>query len=396
VRVLVLGASRYYAKSIARLRSEGFYTIAVDRNPAALGQVEADEFQACDIIDDAAIVEVAFKSKVDLILPLNDYGVPTAARASEKLGLPSISTIASDAATNKEIMRKMWSSRGLPCPMFRIESDLESIVTAIDEIGLPVILKPAHGIGGGSRGVVVVTRRAEIPDAIEECQAYYDDKSILVEQFIPGLSEHSAEFLVTAGQSKLIVVGDKQKTALPYRVDKSVIYPTSLNHEQRRQVQEIGSRAIEALGIDRGTAHLEFSWTGNSLMLFELGARCGGGATPEPIVRYLTGVNLIAEQAKAIANLPSCPVPSAERRSCVYRFLTPAAGEVKSIRGWNEILKNPTVLDAHLEVRVGDIVRPVRCGGDRAGYLVVAGTTREDALAKADELEKQLEIEYVD
>jgi cysteine synthase A len=366
----------------------------VDRNPTAQGLAEADESLVCDIIDDSAIAEAASKRAADIILPLNDFGVPTAARVSASLKLPSISIEASHAATNKEKMREIWSREGLPCPKYRVERAIVRIASAIEEIGLPVILKPAHGIGGGSRGVVVVTEKSQMLRAIEISQCHYDDKTTIIEQFVPGVSEHSSEFLVVDGEPKLIAIGDKQKTPLPFRVDTSVIYPTTLSVEQRQQVQEIGSQAIKSLGIDRGTVHLEFSWSDGSLMLFELGARSGGGATSEPIVRYLTGISLIVEQAKSIANLPTNTVRNVEERSCVYRFLTPKPGRLKSIDGWNEISRNPAVLDAYLGVNVGDEVPPLQIGTDRVGFFVAAGSRREEVLDLANTLERQLTFSY--
>ncbi len=396
MRVLVLGASRYYARSIARLRDEGFGTIAVDKDPTAPGLTCADDFAVCDIVNVQGVTEVALKYKPDVVLPLNDFGVPTAALVSRNLGLPSISVDAADAATNKEKMRRIWSSHGLPCPHYRVERDRDRIRRAVREIGLPVILKPAHGIGGGSRGVVVVREMRDLDEAIEVSQSYYEDKATIVEQFIPGISEHSAEFVVVDGEPRLITVGDKQKTPLPYRVDKSVIYPSSLPASAMEQIQSIGSKSITSLGIDRGTAHLEFSWNGESLTLFELGARCGGGATPEPIVRYLTGIDLIVEQVKSLAGLSPIVASAAEDRACVYRFLTPEPGVVTSVSGWHEIMNDSRVLDAHLGLEVGAHIRPVRTGIDRVGFLVVGGKLRNETLALTDQLESRLRVSYED
>jgi biotin carboxylase len=394
MRVLVLGASRYYTRSILRLQAEGHVVAAIDRDAGAPGLDVADYSAVCDIVDVAGTERVAIEFGPDVILPLNDFGVPTAAKVSERLGLPSISVTAAMAATNKERMRDIWSASGLPCPRYIVEEDRELLRSAILTMDLPVIIKPAHGIGGGSRGVVVIHHESEIDEAITISQAHYDDKATIVEQFLPGDSEHSAEFVLVSGEPVLVAIGDKEKSPLPFRVDKSVIYPTALTATEVDGFMKIALGAITSLGIDRGTVHLEFSRTKDSFVLFELGARCGGGSTPEPIVRFLTGIDLINEQVKSIAGIRSEIHRNQLERACVYRFLTPAPGRVNGIHGWTEIVGNPAVLDAHLDLSIGDTIQSVTSGPDRTGFIVVAGETRGAALSAANTLESRLTIVY--
>lgn len=394
MRVLVLGASRYYTRSIWRLQAEGHVVAAIDRDARAPGLDVADYSAVCDIVDVTGTEKVAIGFEPNVILPLNDFGVPTAAKVSEKLGLPSISVSAAMAATNKELMRDIWSSSGLPCPRYVVEEDRDMLRSAILAMDLPVIIKPAHGIGGGSRGVVVIRHESEIDDAITISQAHYDDKATIVEEFIPGNSEHSSEFVLVSGQPVLVAIGDKEKSPLPFRVDKSVIYPTALTTEEVDEFMNIAHRAITSLGIDRGTVHLEFSKTMDSFVLFELGARCGGGSTPEPIVRFLTGIDLINEQVKSIAGIRSEIQLQQWKRGCVYRFLTPTPGRVNGIHGWPEIVGDPAVLDAHLDLSIGDTIHSVQNGSDRTGFIVVTGETRDSALSAANALESRLAITY--
>ena len=59
--------------------------------------------------------------------------------------------------------------------------------------------------------------------------------------------------------------------------------------------------SVIALGIMNGAAHVELASTKSGFILFELGARCGGGGTPEPIVHYATGVNQFVELVRILA-----------------------------------------------------------------------------------------------
>ncbi len=53
----------------------------------------------------------------------------------------------------------------------------------------------------------------------------FDQKATLIEEFIDGRHEHSAEVLVHEGVPYVIAISDKIKTPLPYRVDKAILIP---------------------------------------------------------------------------------------------------------------------------------------------------------------------------
>jgi len=58
------------------------------------------------------------------------------------------------------------------------------------------------------------------------------------------------------------------------------------------------------------------------------------------------------------------------------------------IRSWKGIL------DSDVLVKDGDWIRPVRTGGDRAGFIIAGGETREEAITLADKAEQAIQFEY--
>ncbi len=295
--VMILGASRYYLRSIEATRRCGYRVVAVDRNPAAAGLAAADCGEACDIMDAPGVLRLARSHRIDGIVPVNDYGVPTAALVAEALGLPGISPAAAELATSKEAMRRRWLEAGVPGPRFLVRDYAAAAREAIRRIGLPCILKPAHGIGGASRGVIVVRAAEEIDAALAFTHRFYEDKTTLVEQFIAAPLEHGAEVLIWQGTPHVIAIADKIKSPLPYRVDRNVLYPTSIQGEQLAALRRVIAQAVLALDIRTGAAHVELASVNGGFMLFELGARCGGGGTPEPIVPYVTGIEELSRRS---------------------------------------------------------------------------------------------------
>lgn len=388
---MILGASRYYARSIRKARSLGYRVIAVDRDAGAEGFRDADHHEVVDITNRDGVLTAARALGIDAIVPLNDFGVETAAFVAHHLQLPGISVQAAAMATRKTLMRQAWDAAGLPQPRWRQAGAAASALAAARELAtFPLIVKPADSHGGASRGVSVARNEAELHTAIAFAQsAYAADPEIVLEEWIDGL-EHSVETVTWQGETRVLVVSDKVKTPLPYRVDKSVDYPTSLAPAERDALCRVVIAAVRSLGITIGAAHVELCTTPQGPVLFELGARCGGGGTPDPIVPYVSGVDMLAEVVRIHAgDRPANLVPR-DPLGCSYRFLTPAPGRLVSVQGVGAVAAWPGVLDCAVTVADGQEVRPVRVGADRAGFVIAGGPTRNHAVRLADEAERAI------
>ena len=394
-KIMILGASRYYIRSILAAKTLGYKVIVTDRNPAAEGFQQADHSQAVDITDIEGSLAVAKKYRIDGIIPVNDFGVRTAAAIAETLGLPGISSLVAEYATNKALMRAQWAKTNVPSAAFRVVKTLDEATTAVEALdSWPLVLKPADSRGGASRGVSIINDKTELPAALEFAQSFYKDKSVVIEEFLDGV-EHSLETITYEGETYILAVSDKVKTPLPYRVDKSVIYPTIFKGVQLQQICEVARSAIQALGIEVGAVHVEMCSTEDGPRLFEVGARCGGGGTPDPIVPFVTGVEMFKEAARiAVGEKPHRLQPY-YTRGCVYRFITPQPGRVKKTRNLEAVKGWKNILDCEVLVGEGDQVRSVQAGGDRAGFVIAGGETRAEAIALADKAENHIHFEYI-
>ena len=393
-KVLILGASRYYSKSIESARNAGYYVIAVDRSPDSEGFKSADEFEICDIVDKEGVLKIARKYMVSGVIPVNDYGVPTAAFVASQMKLPAISEETARLSTDKAAMRKKWIESGIPCPCVEIGTTTTEIRDAINKVGIPCILKPAHGYGGASRGVIVIREEKEIEYAIKFSHKFYKDKTTLVETFIEAETEHSVEVLVYNGKVYVLAVADKIKTPLPYRVDKNVLYPTILSGEKLNSLKNIVKESVLSLGIHIGPAHVELASTSDGFVLFELGARSGGGGTPEPIVPYVTGIKQFVEIVRILSGDEPGDLIPRKNYACNYHFITPREGKVKSIKGVEDIKKMKGVLDFDFFKKPGDEIYPVKVGTDRSGFIIAGAKSREMAYKLGCIAEQKLEINY--
>ena len=394
-RVMILGASRYNVRSILAAKELGCEVVVTDRKPDADGFRYADYSEAVDITDIEGSIGVARKYAVDGAVAVNDFGVRTVAAIAEELDLAGIRLPVAEYATNKALMRKKWKEAGVPYAKFRVVNTLVEAYAAVEDMNMwPLVVKPAESRGGGSRGVSKIGGRNSLEQAVEFAQSFYEDKSVVIEEFLEGV-EHSLETITYEGKTHVLAVSDKVKTPAPYRVDKSVIYPTVFNGEELQRIHEVARAAVRALDIDSGAAHVEMCSAEDGPRLFEIGARCGGGGTPDPIVPFLTGIEMFKEVVRiALGERPQRLVPL-YTRGCVYRFFTPKPGLVKRIEGLEDVRAWKSILDCEVLVGEGDEVRPVKTTSERAGFIIAGGETREQAISLADRAEQYVTFEYV-
>ena len=393
-RVMILGASRYYVRSIIAAQELGCEVLVTDKNPGAEGFQYADRYEVMDISDIEGSLSVAQKHTINGVVAVNDFGVRTAAAIAEQMNLISITPKVAELVTNKASMRKKWQEAGFPFVKFRVVKSIEEARMAIKELDKwPLIIKPADSRGGGSRGVSIIQNGEELKPALKFAQSFYDDRSVVIEEFFEGI-EHSVETITYEGKTYILAISDKEKTLPPYRVDKSVIYPTVFTGSELHEIQELGRQAVQAMGIDVGAAHIEMCSTEKGPRLFEIGARCGGGGTPDPIVPFVTGIEMFKEVVRiALGEMPQRLTP-VYTKACVYRFLTPEQGIVRKVSGVEDVKTWKDVLDCEVLVNEGDEVRPVKTGLDRAGFVIIGGETRKEAIEIADKAEKTIKFEY--
>jgi biotin carboxylase len=395
-RILILGAGRYNIPSIHAAREGGFYTIVADRNPEAPGLRAADCPLVIDLNDcDALIDAVTKRGGIDGVVSMAEVGVRAAARISSRLGLPSISEEAAANSTSKAAMRERWKGLGRYSIPFEVVTTLPRARQAAERLGqFPLIFKPDRSFGG-SRGVTRVERMEDVPGGFQAaCEGGLANTSVVIEHCIEG-SEHSCEVLIWQGRTSVLCIGQKIKSLLPYRVDVSVQYPAQLTVAQESDVAEMCHQAVNALGLSQGAAHVEFAYTAKGPVLFELGARCGGGHTPQ-IAHHVSGVNEFLEACRMACGIAPRQFEAGSRRGADYRFLILPPGQIENISIPGSLRHDSHILDVGVTVGKGDTIHPLHSTSDRAGFLVAIGKTLEDAVGRADSGCREILVRYDD
>lgn len=375
--VLILGASASYLGCIRSAKEMGLEVHVTDQNPHAVGLSIADHAHTVDITDDVACLKIVQDHQIQAVIAVNDFGVLTAAKISEKMNLPGIPVLIAEIGVNKLKQRELWQKSKIESVRFQHINSFTDFKSQASEFGFPFILKPCDSRGGGSRGVCFVDSKTDLGQAYDFANSFYRDDDLMIEELIQG-SEHSAEVIVFQKKSHVIGISDRQKAHWPACVDEMISYPASLTEGQTETIKSFMQKVVDALGLTEGVMHVEFAMTPNGPVLFELGLRCGGGS-PDPLMPYFCGVHEFQEALRlALGQRPKNLKPLFTK-AAVLRFIYASPGRIESISGFDEARALHGVLDLSFFAKEGDIVNEVRTSRDRLGMMIVGAETRLQA-----------------
>jgi D-alanine-D-alanine ligase len=149
-------------------------------------------------------------------------------------------------AMDKLRSKRLWAGSGLPTPPFVVLAGEDDCSRALDEIGLPMIVKPVSE--GSSIGMSKVTRAGELPAALELARRF--DREVFAERWVHG-PEYTAGVL---GAQALPLIRLETPRAFydytaKYHADDTRYHcPAGLPDEVERDLRALALRAFGALG----------------------------------------------------------------------------------------------------------------------------------------------------
>ncbi len=241
--------------------------------------------------------------------------------ALELLGIPYTGSgvMASAIAIDKVMTKRVWMAEGIPTPKYQLlrrgAYTREIVRTIPDDLGLPLIVKPARE--GSSIGVAKVQGYSEMQEAVDAAAAL--DADVLCEQFVAG-DEVTCPVLGTGDQARALPVirivapeGNYDYQNKYFTDDTKYLVPCGLPEGEEAAIQETVLKAYRVLGcrgwgrvdvmIDAATRKpslLEINtspgMTGHSLV--PMSARAAGISYEDLCVQLLATASLDQEVAR--------------------------------------------------------------------------------------------------
>lgn len=375
----VLGGGRYQVPTVQLAKAMGHRVLVTDKYAERPAYAFADVHEVVDIRDAEGTLAAARKHEIDgIVCDTTDVGVPIMAWVAEQLGLPGISHETALAFTDKLHMRERTSAAGVPGPAFRAIRHFADLVRAVDELGLPLVVKPSDS--QGSRGVHVVRERAGLERCLADALQHTSGQVVLAETFLPGV-EVTVEGVVIAGRPFVVGISDKGHYAHRPEVANRLTYPAALPPHVLRRIGQVNADVVRALGMVDGVTHAEYFVDGEDVFLVEIAARGGGSHVYSHIVPWLAGVDVPAMYLEYLLGGRMGPPPDGVPRAANLEFLDFPLGRVKAVHGLEEARALPGVQVVSLDVVPGDVLRPASEDSNRHGQVLVLGATRDEVLA---------------
>ena len=391
-RLLIIGASILQLPAIQKAKQMGFYVGVVDYNPDAVGIRYADEYFPVSTIDVDGVVEVAKRFAPKGIVTLaTDMPMRSVARACEACRLPGVSYETAMKATDKGLMIEAFEENGVAHPWFFVAEDREAFERVLGEVTYPCIMKPTDN--AGSKGVVKCSDRTELIARYAYSSQESRSGAVIIEEYMEG-PEFSVEVLVLQGQPYVIQITDKLTTGEPFFVEMGHSQPTRQPAEQQEKIRDLAVRAVRAVGILEGPAHVEMILTKDGPKMVELGARLGGDCITTHLVPLSTGIDMVRETIE-IACGKTPKIDPAFSKGSAIRYLQGECGRrLKAVKGVEAARQVPGVRQVSITKEIGDVIGEIRNSSDRFGFVIAQGDTAQEAIEICEAAMKCIVIEY--
>jgi D-alanine-D-alanine ligase len=216
--------------------------------------------------------------------------------ALELLGIPYTGSgvMASSISIDKVTTKRVWMAEGLATPKYvllrRGAYTREQVLAVPDDLGLPLIVKPARE--GSSIGVVKVTGYSEMAAAVEQAAAL--DADVLCEQFISG-DEVTCPVLGSGDAARALPVirivapeGNYDYQNKYFTDDTKYLVPCGLPEGEEQAIQELVLKAYRVLGC-RGWGRVDVMIDGATRKPYLLEINTSPGMTGHSLVPMSAG-----------------------------------------------------------------------------------------------------------
>lgn len=378
-KVVLCGSGELGKEFVIELQRYGVEVIALDKYANAPAMQVADRSYVLSMLDGKALRKIIEKENPDYIVPeVEAIATPTLLEL-EKEGFHVIPTAKATWLTmNREGIRRLAAEElGLPTSPYRFVSTEEEFKKAIQEIGMPCVVKPIMSSSG--HGQSVIRKEEEIDPAWHYAQegGRAGAGKVIVEGFIDfdyEITQLTVRHI--GGTSFLEPVGHVQKNG-DYRESWQ---PQTMSPKAKEKAREIAGKITEALG-GRGIFGVELFVKGDDVIFNEVSPRPHDTGMVTMITQDLSQFAL---HARAVLGLP---IPN-------IRFLGPGASRAVVVEGdstqvsfgnLGKVLEQP-------DTQIRLFGKPEVHDHRRMGVLLARAESTDEARRKTKNMLDNLEI----
>ncbi len=270
------------AQACKALREEGYRVILVNSNPATImtdpGLADATYIEP---ITPEVVAKIIEKERPDALLPTmgGQTGLNTSLALAdmgvlEKFGVELIGANrkAIEMAEDRKLFREAMDRLGIENPRativtapkddkghFDLEAGVAKALEALEDIGLPAIIRPAFTLGGTGGGVAY-----NRDDYIHYCRSGMDASpvgQILVDESLLGWKEYEMEVVRDKADNAIIVCSIENVDPMGVHTGDSItVAPALTLTDKEYQIMRNGSIAVlREIGVETGGSNVQWA-----------------------------------------------------------------------------------------------------------------------------------------
>ena len=380
-KVLLCGSGELGKEVAIELQRYGCEVIAIDRYDNAPAMQVAHRSYSVDMLDEKSLRSIIEKEKPNLIVPEVEAIATNVLVDLESEGFNVIPTARATSLTmNREGIRKLAAEElGLQTSPYRFASNKSEFDQAIQEVGIPCVVKPIMSSSG--KGQSTITAEDQIEDSWQYAQegGRAGAGKVIVEGFVE--FDYEITLLTVRhknGTSFCEPIGHVQSDG-DYRQSWQ---PQPMTDEALSSAQKVAESITSALG-GYGIFGVELFIKGDEVIFSEVSPRPHDTGL---VTLISQDISQFALHARAILGLP---IPNIMQHGpCASSvILGEGHSEEISFNGVDKALNEP-------DTQIRLFGKPSISGRRRLGVAVARGNSIDEAKDKAIRASEAIDIQY--
>jgi carbamoyl-phosphate synthase large subunit len=251
------------------LKEEGYRVVLVNSNPATI-MTDPDLADATYIepITPDIVAKIVEKERPDALLPtMGGQTALNTALSLKKMGVLDKFNVkmigataeAIDKAEDRKLFRDAMKKIGLATPRSHQIKTLIQALEALDDIGLPAIIRPSFTLGGTGGGIAY--NKAEFIEIVERGIDASPTSEVLIEESVLGWKEFEMEVVRDKKDNCIIVCSIENVDPMGVHTGDSItVAPALTLTDKEYQIMRNASIAVlREIGVETGGSNVQFA-----------------------------------------------------------------------------------------------------------------------------------------
>jgi biotin carboxylase len=334
--------------------------------------------------------------RISAVVPGFEIYVAHAAKLSQLLAVPGVSSETGDALRNKGKMREKLKKAGVPIPQFFIVKSEEEIHALINEMIFPCVIKPIDQ--SGSVHVSRVNNPEELLHAYSTmCHDTWTEmgKGIgsvaIIEEYIKG-QEFSVEGYVDACGIHIVSVTEKILANEPFFVEMGHIVQAEIAPELHATITQYVRDVINAVEMRVGVFHCELRIKEFQPILMEISGRLAGDKICD-LIYLATGVNFYQTMLRCyLGEIVPPSYQTMNRYAAIQYFSCEGKSFYEKYSGEDELRAMPGFHDFKISIPAGQVIPPLTSFQGRVGYCILTADFYSDLKIRMQKAKQLIEF----